>query len=136
MTITEDSEPEVELQVAVTRDTEPGPGPDALFLGQHFAKYTDFKAVMCRWAVAAHFETRYEKSERAVDIVTCRVKECTFRVLAMYRPKLGCVVITKLISEHTACVGTDLGKIHSCLHLGVPLYHYNRIGGLKPLVSR
>ena len=34
----------------------------------------------------------------------------TFRVRTMYGPKLGCVVITKLISEHTACVGTDLGN--------------------------
>ena len=39
MATIEDSEPEVELQVAVTRDTEPGPGPDALILGQHFATY-------------------------------------------------------------------------------------------------
>ena len=54
--------------------------------------------------------SRYEKSEKAVNIVTCRVKECTFRVRAMYRPKLGSVVITKLISEHKACVGKDLGN--------------------------
>ena len=121
MANTKDSEPEVELQVAVTRDTEPGPGPDALILGQHFATYTDFKAAMCRWAVAAHFETWYEKSEKAVNIVTCRVKECTFRVRAMYRPKLGCVVITKLISEHTACVGPDLGN-----HRNVGKYEYLR----------
>ena len=31
----------------------------------------------------------------------------------MYRPKPGCVVITNLISEHTACVGTDLGNCRS-----------------------
>ena len=76
---------------------------------------------MCRWAVAAHFETWYEKSEKAVNIVTCRVEECTFRVRAMYRPKLGCVVITKLISEHTACVGPDLGN-----HRNVGKYEYLR----------
>ena len=110
MATTEDSESEVELQVAVTQGTEPGPGLDALFLGQQFATYTNLKATMCRWAVATHFETRYEKSEKAVNIVTCRVKECAFCARAMYRPKLECVVITKLIPEHIACVGTDLGN--------------------------
>ena len=56
------------------------------------------------------FETRYEKSEKVVNIATCRVKKCAFRVRAIYRPKLGCVVITKLISEHTACIGVELGN--------------------------
>ena len=44
--------------------------PNALSLGQHFATYAEFKAAMCRWAVTAHFETRYEKSEKAVNVVT------------------------------------------------------------------
>ena len=66
MAITKDSESEVEI--AVTQDTKPGPDPNALFLGKHFATYTDFKAAMCRWAVAAHSETWYEKSERLLAL--------------------------------------------------------------------
>ena len=54
----------LEVGLTVTQDTEPGPGPNALFLAQHIATYTDFKAAMCRWTVAAHFETRYEKLEK------------------------------------------------------------------------
>ena len=102
MATTEDSESEVEL--AVTQDIEPGPVPNALFLGQHFAPYTDFKAAMRRWSVTANFETRYEKSGKTVNIVTCRVKECTFRVRAMYRPKLGwCGDYQAYLRAHCLC---------------------------------
>ena len=74
MATTMDSDLEVEL--AVTLDTEPDPSPNALFFGQHIAKYIDFKAAMCRWAVSARFEARCEKSEKDVNVVTCRAKEC------------------------------------------------------------
>ena len=46
------------------------PNSNALSLRQHFATYVEFKAAMCRWAVTVHFETRYEKSEKTVNIVT------------------------------------------------------------------
>ena len=73
----------LEVEHAVILDTEPSPGPNARLIGQHFAINVDFKAAVCRRAVAAHFETRYEKSEKAVNIVTRRVKKCTGQSLGV-----------------------------------------------------
>ena len=73
----------LEVELAVTKDTEPSPGQNAQLFGQHFAIIVDVKAAVCHRAVAAHFETRYEKSEKAVNIVTCRVEECTGQSLGV-----------------------------------------------------
>ena len=66
-----------EDEVAVMRGTGSDLGPNTLSLNQRYATYAEFRAEMRR------FETRYEKPETVVNMVTCGVKKCTFRVYGM-----------------------------------------------------
>jgi len=60
---------------------------------------------MAEWSAREHFDIRYKKSDNSVNLVVCWVEECTFRIRAQKKAKVGCIEVTVLNNTHTACVG-------------------------------
>jgi len=82
-----------------------GPSDAAIGLGDQFATFIEFKAAMAEWSAREHFDIRYKKSDNSVNLVVCWVEECTFRIRAQKKAKVGCIEVTVLNNTHTACVG-------------------------------
>jgi hypothetical protein len=101
------------------------PALGALSLGQQFSGFAEFKAAMANWSARAGFDIRYDKSQRKFNVVVCWIPECTFRVRASLKDKIGCVEITVLDDTHTACAGVLPSKrrsasTHNFLRTAVP----------------
>ena len=60
---------------------------------------------MAEWPAREHFDIRYKKSDNSVNLVVCWVEECTFRIRAQKKAKVGCIEVTVLKNTHTASVG-------------------------------
>jgi hypothetical protein len=84
-----------------------------LVLGQRFASFTEVNAAVAEWSARGHFDIRYEKSERDVNVVVCWIAECTFRIRAISKPKIGCIEVIVLNPKHTACAGLMPSKRRS-----------------------